>query len=280
MKTDSSDLCSPGCTTWPNIFAWGWNAACWAWGSFYKANDNWKGSKALISVEFPSQTHEPLQITAKSKREVSCGNEVLLVTDIQIMPQDSLQECLSIADGYHCGCEEGKASRGRQIILLDYMMYLEEVNKLSGTQTLQGTVWKHFQPFFPQPLFRTAPAGLLPHLCPQPWAAGTVVSLQQWATWRLQQERRTHGDRRWAMLEWQGGSLAQQPTGKPRPLGLPCCYLQDFLQGSWGTIVHSGPAQWGVSCVPPTRSPSKQGQRDNHHPPGSQGSPPLTLSQP
>lgn len=60
-----------------------------------------------------------MQTTTKSKREVFCGNKVLLVTDTQIMPQYSLQECLSIADGYHCGFEEGKASRGSQIILVD-----------------------------------------------------------------------------------------------------------------------------------------------------------------
>jgi len=57
MKTDSGDLTFPlpvahygstqlyrlqlrlsrfpSCTTWPEGFALGWNAACWTWGIFY-----------------------------------------------------------------------------------------------------------------------------------------------------------------------------------------------------------------------------------------------------
>lgn len=34
--------------------------------------------ECLASVEFPSQIHEPLQNTTKSKREVSCSNKVLM----------------------------------------------------------------------------------------------------------------------------------------------------------------------------------------------------------
>lgn len=145
-------------------------------------------------------------------------------------------------------------------------MHLEEVNKLWGTETLQGTIRNHFQPFLPQPFSGQAPSWAIAHLYPQPWAAGTVALLRQWATWRLQQEGRTHGAGDGQCWNDEGVPWLRNPqesqalTGKScgSPILLPSgllrdrCAQQSSTVGSFLSASHSQPFKAEAGRAPPS----------------------------